>query len=52
MSEIVILGGGILGLSTAYFLSLEALPGKRVTVIDSSPELPLRLGQRHGYLGK
>lgn len=39
MSEIVILGGGILGLSTAYFLSLEASPEQTITVVDSSPEL-------------
>ncbi|KAK0625097.1 FAD dependent oxidoreductase, partial [Bombardia bombarda] len=35
----VILGGGILGLSTAYYLSLHALPGQTVTVVDSSPKL-------------
>lgn len=34
----VILGGGIIGLSTAYFLSLTA-PGPTIHIVDSSPTL-------------
>lgn len=36
MSQIIILGGGILGLSTAYFLSLNPQADKQITVIDSA----------------
>ncbi|OAA75822.1 FAD dependent oxidoreductase [Akanthomyces lecanii RCEF 1005] len=36
MSQIIILGGGILGLSTAYFISLNPQADKQITVIDSA----------------
>ncbi len=39
MSHIIILGGGILGLSTAYFLSLNPQADKQITVIDSASSL-------------
>lgn len=39
MSHIIILGGGILGLSTVYFLSLNPQADKQITVIDSASSL-------------
>ena len=34
MDEVVIIGGGIIGVSTAYFLSKE---GRKVKVIEKDP---------------
>lgn len=39
MSQIIILGGGILGLSKAYFLSLNPQADRQITVIDSASSL-------------
>lgn len=46
----VIIGGGIIGLSTAYYLSLGRPPSssERIHIIDSSPEL---LESASGYAG-
>jgi glycine/D-amino acid oxidase-like deaminating enzyme len=46
----VIIGGGIIGLSTAYYLSLSKPPSssQEIHIIDSSPEL---LASASGYAG-
>ena len=46
MDDVVIIGGGIIGTATAYFLSKE---GRKVTVIERDPtykpaSFPLSLG--------
>ncbi|KAF4637019.1 hypothetical protein G7Y89_g1063 [Cudoniella acicularis] len=47
---IVILGSGIIGVSTAYYLS-QSLPGSAIHLVDSSPELfASALGLATGFL--
>ena len=47
MSNTVILGSGIIGLSTAYYLS-QRQPGSSIHLVDSSPEL---FASASGYAG-
>lgn len=47
MAETVILGAGIIGVSTAYYLS-KYQPGRTIHLVDSSPEL---FASASGYAG-
>lgn len=47
MASTVIVGGGIIGLSTAYYLS-QHQPGSSIHIVDSSPEL---FASASGYAG-
>lgn len=52
--SVVIIGGGVIGLSTAYYLATSAQPRpSSITVLDSSPELfQCASGRAAGFLAK
>ena len=38
-TTVIVIGSGIIGISTAYFLSLEENPSIRIHLVEASPEL-------------
>ena len=51
-SAVVIVGGGIIGLSTAYFLSRARKSGRSITIVDKASNLYAGAsGQANGILG-
>jgi FAD dependent oxidoreductase len=50
--DIIIIGGGIIGLSTAYYLLLSGVKGRQIKIVDRAPRLLQGAsGKANGMLG-